>query len=147
MIGCSIRVVTVLLGYLDLLIATSCGPIFGIWGPPKSWGPRRLPTLPTPKAGPGWLSDLSQQDQRELFLQLSYVHCGSVEYVSVCLDVKHGIHTVLMHCVNLYTHMQAHTRTHRAKHGSSSHCVYKNSRKGGLPSRYSDFCTLEEMEL
>ena len=39
MIDCSIRVVTVLLGYLDLLIATS-------------WGPRRLPTLPTPKAGP-----------------------------------------------------------------------------------------------
>ena len=52
MTGCSIRVVTVLLGYLDLLIATSWGPIFGIRGPPKSWGPRRLPTLPTPKAGP-----------------------------------------------------------------------------------------------
>ena len=52
MIGCSIRVVTVILGYLNLLIATSWGPIFGIWGPPKSWGPRRLPTLPTPKAGP-----------------------------------------------------------------------------------------------
>jgi len=45
--------VTVLLGYLDLLIAASWGPIFGIWGPPKSWGPRQLPTLPTPKAGPG----------------------------------------------------------------------------------------------
>ena len=40
--------------YLDLLIATSWGPIFGIWGPPKSWGPRRLPTLPTPKAGPDY---------------------------------------------------------------------------------------------
>jgi len=52
MIDCSIRVVTVLLGYLDLLIATSWGPIFGIWGPSKSWGPRQLPTLPTPKAGP-----------------------------------------------------------------------------------------------
>jgi len=39
--------VTVLLGYLDLLIATSWGPIFGNWGPPKSWGPRQLPTLPT----------------------------------------------------------------------------------------------------
>ena len=37
--GCSIRVVTVLLGYLDLLIVTNWGPIFGIWGPPKSWGP------------------------------------------------------------------------------------------------------------
>jgi len=33
MTGCSIRVVTVLLGYLDLFIATSWGPIFGIWGP------------------------------------------------------------------------------------------------------------------
>ena len=54
MTGCSIRVVTVLLGYLDLLVATSWGPIFGIWGPPKSWGPRRLPTLPTPKAGPAF---------------------------------------------------------------------------------------------
>ena len=54
MTGCSIRVVTVLLGYLNLLIATSWGPIFGIWGPPKSWGPRRLPTLPTPKAGPAY---------------------------------------------------------------------------------------------
>ena len=55
MIDCSIRVVTVLLGYLDLLIATSWGPIFGIWRPPKSWGPRRLPTLLTPKAGPEYI--------------------------------------------------------------------------------------------
>ena len=52
MIACSIGVVTVLLGILDLLIATRWGPICGIWVPPKSWGPRRLPTLPTPKAGP-----------------------------------------------------------------------------------------------
>ena len=56
---CSIRVVTVLLGYLNLLIATSWGPIFGIWGPPKSWSPRRLPTLPTPKAGPAGVCVLS----------------------------------------------------------------------------------------
>jgi len=27
------------------------GPTLGIWGPSKSWGPRRLPTLPTLKAG------------------------------------------------------------------------------------------------
>ena len=42
MIGCSIKVVTVLLGYLDL----QAGALF------LAFGARRLPTLPTPKAGP-----------------------------------------------------------------------------------------------
>ena len=71
MIDCSIRVVTVLLGYLDLLIATSWGPIFGIWGPPKSWGPRRLPTLPTPKAGPVYTVCLfTKNNKQEITMDL-----------------------------------------------------------------------------
>ena len=88
MIDCSIRVVTVLLGYLDLLIATSWGPVFGIWGPPKSWGPRRLPTLPTPKAGPDCVlmiavltvicirvSNMKMQSQHFLIITVTVYNC------------------------------------------------------------------------